>query len=254
MLKVYAHPASQPSRAVIWSCLIKGVFFEVHPDPTRITEVNPREQMPAINDDGFVLSEMPAILAYLASKEGWEDLYPRDFQVKARIDSFLHAHHCLTRLATLKLMAPHVQVAFGGPLPGNALSYISNLCIQESMSNEDRLVEGQGIVEQMIDYVEAQYLSDQDFVCGTAYASIADIACYEEIGQLEPANLVDFSSRTNITRWMERMRDLPHHDVVHSFGATLGDIRTQPNTMERFGSAVDAAMSALKTLDNVVIA
>jgi len=27
-LKIYAHPVSQPSRAVLWTCMLKGLPFE----------------------------------------------------------------------------------------------------------------------------------------------------------------------------------------------------------------------------------
>ena len=111
MLKVYGHPVSQPSRAVIWTCVMNRLPIELHPDPRGVSDVNPRGQIPAIEDDGFVLSEMPAILSYLAEKHCWEDFYPSDLQARGRINAYLHAHHCLTRLSTMKLMAPFIEPA-----------------------------------------------------------------------------------------------------------------------------------------------
>ena len=252
MLKLYAHPASQPARSVIWICLMKGLPFHLQTNPKHISGVNPREQMPVIEDSGFVLSEMPAILSYLCDKYGWEELYPTNLQIRGRINAYLHAHHGLTRLATMKLMAPHVQVAFGGPLLGSRYSYIFNKCIQESMSSEEKLAEGQIVVEQLLDYIEKVLLQHQNFIGGTEQASIADIACYDEVGQLEPANLIDFRNRKNVNGWLERMRKLPHHDVSHSYNAALGDIKTKPNTIERFNTAVEISISELRKLDTVV--
>ena len=70
MLKVYAHPASQPARSVIWICLMKGLPFQLQTDPKYLSDVNPREQMPVIEDNGFVLPEMSAILSYLSDRFG----------------------------------------------------------------------------------------------------------------------------------------------------------------------------------------
>ena len=254
MLKVYGHPASQPSRAVIWACVINGLPIELHPDPSVITGVNPRGQIPAIDDGGFVLSEMPAILAYLADKYGWEDLYPIDLQVRARINSYLHGHHCLARLLTMRLMAPNVLVAFGGLPSANPLSFVNNTCIQESMSNTNGLAEGQALANQVIDYIEENYLSNNVFLSATEHPTISDIACYEEISQLAPSNLLDFSGKHQITSWMKRMQKLPHHDSLHRFNFALGDIKTESNTMERFVSAIGESMNELTKLDGVVLA
>jgi glutathione S-transferase len=251
MLKIYAHPASQPARSVIWICLMKELPFQLQTNPKCLSDVNPRGQMPVIDDKGFVLAEMPAILSYLADKYGWEDLYPQNLQIRGRINAYLHSHHSLTRLATMKLMAPYVQVAFGGPILGSSYSYIFNKCLQESMSGEEQLAEGKVVVEQLFDYIEEVLLKHQNFIGETEQASIADIACYDEIAQLELANLIDFRNRKNITEWMVRIRKLPHHDVTHTYNTALGDIKTKPNTIERFNSAVETSMSELGKMNGV---
>ncbi|XOV83795.1 MAG: glutathione S-transferase family protein [bacterium] len=251
MLKVYGHPASQPSRAVIWACVLNDLPIELLPDPGGITSINPRGQFPAIDDEGFVLSEMAAILSYLGAKHGWANMYPDDIQLRARISQYLHAHHCLTRLATLKLMAPHVLVAFGGIPTSNPLSYVTNSCIQESMSDEAGLASGQELIAQVIEFLENTYLAHHDFIAGTSHASIADLACYEEIGQLEEANLFDLSRNKVMRAWVQRMKELPSHDEVHRFNSALGDIKTEPNSMARFTGAITQAMAALSDLKSV---
>lgn len=253
MLKVYGHPASQPSRAVIWACVLNGLHIELIPDPNGIAPINPRRQLPAIDDDGFVLSEMPAILGYLGTKHRWSNLYPDDIQLRARVSQYLHAHHCLTRLATMKLMAPHVLVAFGGIPNANPLSHIHNLCIQESMSDANGLATGQELVAKVIDFLESAYLNDHDFITGTPHASIADLACYEEIWQLEEANLFDLSTKKTMRAWAQRMNELPYHDEIHCFNRSLGDIKKEPNTMERFVDAIAKATAALSNLKSITI-
>lgn len=253
MLKVYGHPASQPSRAVIWGCVLNDLPIELIADPAGIESINPRGQIPAIDDDGFVLSEMPAILSYLGTKHSWGTMYPDDIQLRARISQYLHSHHCLTRLATMKLMAPHVLVAFGGIPTSNPLGYVNNTCIHESMSDEDGLARGQELVAQVIDFLESAYLGDHDFIAGTSHASIADLACYEEIGQLEEANLFELSNNKTMRAWVQRMKELPNHDEVHCFNSTLGDIKTKPNSMERFVGAITEAMAAVSGLKSITI-
>ncbi|MEM7077005.1 MAG: hypothetical protein AAF513_00125 [Pseudomonadota bacterium] len=253
MLRVYAHPASQPSRAVIWACVLNDSPITLIADPGVIAGINPRGQLPAIDDDGFVLAEMPAILGYLGAKQGWANLYPEDMHYRARMSQYLHAHHCLTRLATLKLMAPHVLVAFGGLPTSNPLSYLDNTCIREAMADGGRLATGQALVGEVIDFLERAYLAEHDFVAGTPQASVADLACYEEISQLEMANLFDMSDNKTMQAWMRRMRALPHHDTIHLFNIALGDIQTEPNSMERFTLASSQAIAALSDLPSVTV-
>ena len=78
MLTIYGVPNSQPVRAVIWPCLIKGLPFELRltsqnkgaKDPAFLSEVNPRGTVPSIDDDGVVLWESHAIFIYLSQKHG----------------------------------------------------------------------------------------------------------------------------------------------------------------------------------------
>ena len=255
MLKVYGHPASQPSRSVIWACVLHELPVRLMaPDPNEETSISLRGQLPVIDDDGFVLTEMPAILSYLGEKHRWGAMYPDDIRLRARIAQYLHAHHSLTRLATTKLMAPHVLVAFGGNPTSNPLSYINNICIQASMDDQDGLAIGQLLLAQVIEFLEQAYLGDHDFIAGTSHATIADLACYEEIWQLEEANLLDLSGMERMQAWLRRMRDLPSHDDVHRYNLVLGDIRSVPNTMERFSDAVTQAFSALSELKHVHMA
>ena len=60
MLTVYGFGASQPSRAVLWTCLIKELRFEfcdVRLDQPGsdgpLASMNPTGQVPIINDGGF---------------------------------------------------------------------------------------------------------------------------------------------------------------------------------------------------------
>ncbi len=51
-----------------------------------------------------------------------------------------------------------------------------------------------------------------------------------------------------IRRWLGEMEQLPFHDEAHRYNTTLGDIRTKPNTIERFVEANAAAVEALAAI------
>lgn len=247
MFELWAHPASQPSRSVLWLCALNDAACPVHHDPEKsLAEVNPRQQIPVLADADFALSEMPAIMAYLCDKHGWLDWYPRELQSRARIDQYLHTHHTLTRLATLKLMAPHVLIAFESPPLGNETSVLTTSAIQSAMTDEQMLANGVRVMSAVVDVIEQHYLTDDGaYLCGLAQPSIADLACYEELAQLEWANLMDLSAYPNVAAWRSRMAELPHHEPLHRYNKALGDVATSANTMDRMMAAIQAGMGGL---------
>lgn len=266
-LIVFGAPASQPSRAVYWTCLLKQLPFELRqPDffatgPSELARHNPKRQVPTIVDGDFALYEMPAILVYLCEKHGWDDLYPRDLAVRAVTNQYLHFHHSSTRLATLKLMAPHVTIAFpgfaervgaGGDGSDNAdrgMDESLSESIRLALAAPDKLERGQATLGKVAGMIETGYLrGDSAFLAGTPGATIADIACYEELAQLRWANLFDFAGYPKLTRWLSAMAELPFHEPAHRYNVVLGDIQTEANTMERFLEASAAGVAALEEL------
>ncbi len=251
-LTIYGHPASQPSRTVFWACLMKGLPFtlgDTSGNLVGISETNPRGQVPSIVDDGFALAEMSAIVCYLADKHAWHDLYPRALQTRARIQQFLHMHHSLVRIATFKLMAPHVVKPLG-MAPGGGGSPLSGLqreMLTAAFASEDPLADGGKVVHTIVGFLERSYFTDESpFVCNTGAVSVADLACYAELGQFQFANLFDFEGYPRTKRWLDEMSAVPHHDTIHAYNIQLGDIVTTPNTMERFTSASEAGFAALR--------
>ena len=235
-LTVYGHPASQPSRTVFWACLMNDLPFNLGSGRDGVLGTggtSPRGQVPSVNDDGFVISEVCAIVAYLADKHDWNGLYPRSLQPRARINQFLHMHHSLVRLATLKLMAPHVVKPLGSGLGGgqNPLSIYQNEMLASAFAADDPLAEGGEVVRTIVGFLEQYYFTDDSpFVCNTDAASLADIVCYSELGQFRFANLFDFDGYPRTRRWLEAMSTVAHHDTIHAYNVELGDIATTPNS------------------------
>ncbi|HEX7115651.1 MAG TPA: glutathione S-transferase family protein [Steroidobacter sp.] len=91
MLKVYGTPVSRTSRT-LWLCRELGLDYEHVPvhyvdggtQAPEFLAINPFGKIPAIDDDGFKLSESMAINLYLAKKHG-SDLMPRDLEGEAQV-------------------------------------------------------------------------------------------------------------------------------------------------------------------------
>ena len=251
-LTIYGHPASQPSRTVFWACLLHDLPFtlgDVGGLALKTGGTNPRGQIPSILDDDFAVSEMSAIVCYLADKHGWHSLYPQALKTRTRIQQFLHMQHGLVRLATWKLMAPHVVKPLGilSPSSGNPLSFAQRELLSAALASEDPLSDGGRAVHTIVGFLEQSYFDDTSpFVCNTEAVSVADLACYAEIGQLQFAKLFDFKDYPRTQRWLGEMSRVPHHDTIHAYNLQLGDIATQPNTPERFTAASEAGFAALR--------
>lgn len=257
-LVVYGGPPSQPTRAVVWACSIHALPLEVRAGAAmrgdEFRRMNPKSQMPTMQDGEFVLYEMPAILAYLSDKHRWRDAYPTDLETRARVNQYLHFHHSSTRLATFLLMGPHVTSAFGGP-PRDSLDPLMVDTIFATMETDDKWAAGRRAFDRILPLIERGYFFDgAPFLCGTASPTLADIACYEELAQLRWAGLHDFAEHPRILAWLEEMAKLPAHDAIHAYNTALGDIANEPNTMERWSAATTEGLEAWRSLGVVVAA
>ena len=243
-LIIHGAPASQPSRAVCWVCMIKGLPFELKPlgvdDMGRdgpLLDLNPTGQVPTVEDGAFAIFEMPAILVYLCEKYGWDDLLPTDLHSRARVHQYLHFHHNFTRRVTWELMAPHVTVAFPERMKGTSVEHM--------LFDPEKLEKGRAVARNVAGLIERGFFADDSAHLCASYATIADIACYEELAQLRFADLYDFDGFPKIQRWLAEMEQLPFHEQAHRYNFVLGDIRTKPNTMERFLEASVAGVAAI---------
>ncbi|MEN8159665.1 MAG: glutathione S-transferase family protein [Myxococcota bacterium] len=243
-LIIHGAPASQPSRAVYWTCMIKRLPFELRPlglgdmgPDSPLLRLNPTGQVPIIEDGDFAVFEMPAILIYLCEKHGWDDLLPKDLHARTRVHQYLHHHHGFTRRVTMELMAPHVTVAFAERMKGTP--------IEPLIGDPQKLAKGRAVATRVAELIEKGFFPDEaTHLCGP-HATIADIACYEELAQLRWADLFDFEGFPTIQRWLREMEQLPFHEHAHRYNLVLGDVRTQANTMERFVEASVAGITAL---------
>jgi glutathione S-transferase len=230
-LIIYGVPFSQPVRAVLWLMLYKQKPFELaminpgssseggsrHPD---FLAKFPTGTIPSIEDKatGFVLSESHAIMCYLCNKFDWDDLYPKNHEQRAKVDSYLHLHHRNVREASIGLVAPKVRKDLNFP--------------------EDFLRMSQASVDKAFKAIEDGWLSKSRFLVGDQL-TIADMSAYVEIGQLQSkfTNVYDFEAFPNIRRWLEDMSQVTYHDEIHTSLFELGDISIEAPAMEKIISA-----------------
>ena len=243
-LILYGVPFSQPVRAVMWLLLLKQHPFEmvlINPgskgdngsrNPSFLAK-NPAGTIPCIEEplsddgrDGFALGEAHAILCYLSSRHNWTDVYPADLKLRAKVDWYLHYHHRNVRDAS-GLVAPKIRKDLNIPQ-----------VIQDS---------ARANLTRALAALDTGWLAESRFLVGDG-VSIADLAAYVEIGQLQSdfTNLFDFEGFPNVQRWLESMKTVPGHDDVHVVLTELGDISTEAPSMDSIRNANKSALRALK--------
>lgn len=204
-MKLYANLISQPSRAVEWVLRLKKQDHEFVPvefgspifKSPEFLALNPNGLIPVLQDESFSLFEGNAILQYLAEKYGWTDLYPTDVKARAKINEYLHWHHTNVRLVTLKVMVPLMHTK-------------QNIATSEEavlIKNSPALLTKQS--ELMEKFLVKDYVAETDHV------TIADIAAYCELVQVELMGIYDFSKYPKLVAWLKRMKAVPHHDEIH---------------------------------------
>lgn len=246
MLKLYGIPNSQPVRAVIWLCLIHRLPFELiltsqnkdAKTPRYLSEVNPRGTVPAIDDEGTVLWESAAIMAYLCEKHGWRDFWPEDMAARARVSQYLHFHHRNTRELVIIWSRTLWPSVFGidEPTP----EWLARNTFPGMQNNAEICLNTLTIIEG--------WLAEDSWIAQTKTPSIADICAYEELGQNQQkyANCIDYSPYPALKRWLRRMGELPEHDVAHHIWSHLGDINKLSGGMKTIATANKSAAQHIR--------
>ena len=241
-LTIYGVPLSQPVRAVIWPCLIKGVPFKFQlavpgmakgpgTGAEKFLAKFPLGTVPAMEDGEVCLAEAGAILSYLGAKHQWSDLYPSDPCRRAKIDEYLHWHHSNTRQIALPYFAAAVR-------PDMKLS-------------AEAIEDGKAKAQKALETVEGTFLKSGDFLVGSPSPTVADFLAYEEISQVSSAfcATMDLSGYPQTEQWLASMRQLPFHDEVHAALATLGPLDLSEGgaakAAKKLGPATKAGLEAI---------
>jgi glutathione S-transferase len=225
-LKIFGVPMSQAVRTVLWMMLYKKLPFELiitapgspkengtrHPS---YLEKYPNGTIPGIEDSetGYLLSESIAIMCYLCNKHKWDDLYPQDPELRGKVDHYLHYHHRSVKEASVGYFAPILRPDLG--------------------LSKDVINMSQRSFKNALKALDSQWLAKNNFIAGEN-VTVADFSAYVEIAQLNKqfTNLFDYSSYTNLSRWLDAMSKLPFHDDVHMVLTKMGDISQSVPAMD----------------------
>jgi Glutathione S-transferase len=202
-VKIYIDYISQPSRAVLAYCKFTKIPFQ--PVEIRLNKkmhltedykkINPLQKVPALDDNGFILTESHAIMTYLARRFDVEEpLYPKDPQKRARVDSYLHWHHNNTR--TLSRL---YQLRFKQFLPYE-IHYIPE--VEEENA------------KKVLTTIDQVLLKDKKFIADKENMTIADISAVCELNQLEMLDY-DISAYKNVKRWIDEVMSHKEMQEAH---------------------------------------
>ena len=123
MLKVYGRANSINVRKVLWTLEEIGLAYDREDwgrgfrplsDPEFLA-INPFGLVPAIDDEGFVLSESHAIIRYLAAKHSRADLLPTEVHRRGTVESWMEWQGSEVASASRAVVVSHV---FNIQLPG----------------------------------------------------------------------------------------------------------------------------------------
>ncbi|XP_063634756.1 glutathione S-transferase D7-like isoform X4 [Cydia splendana] len=187
-IKLYYLPPSPPCRAVMMLARVMGLDLDLvltnimegqHMTP-EFLKMNPQHTIPTMDDNGFILWESRAIMAYLVNAYGRDDsLYPKNPRLRALVDSRLNFDMGTLFLRYFNLYAP---MLFHGD--------------EYNEDNAAKLDEALGWLNTM--------LEGRAFVAGDNM-TIADITIVVTLTNLDAFGY-DFSAHDNVTKWFERTK------------------------------------------------
>jgi len=226
-LKYYFDLMSQPCRAVYMLLHLNKVPFEPvsiairkgeHKTPDYL-KINPFGLCPAIEHNGFCLTESIAMSKYIIREFDLADhWFPQDLKKQAKVEEYLHWQHFNTRFAAASLFRTLLifPVATG---------------VKPDPNEVEKLKKG---VEKMVSKIESYYLKDTPYLSSNQI-SLADLFGACELMQLFAAHQEDlFEKSPRVNEWMQRIKEEtnPHFDDAHKF--TYNARQRYPEIMKKF--------------------
>lgn len=147
------------------------MFQGVHLTDEYRDNVNRFKKVPAIVDNGFQLSESVAIFRYLVSRnqESIDDQwYPKNDQIRGRIDEYLEWQHTNTRLTCSQYFI---------------LKYLKPRTIGFSPDDINVIASAEKQMGKTLDKIENLWLKPGRFISGTNQLSFADLLAACELEQ-----------------------------------------------------------------------
>ena len=195
MIKLYTFPPSTNSRKVRIALLEKGLEFErVNVDLSKREQKNPEYlkihpfgQIPALDDEGFVIYDSTVINEYLEDEYPYPPLMPSDSEGRARA----------------RLMEDFRDTHFN--------PYFVHLLQEtrkpEGERDEQRIQNAKAEITKGLDRIESE-LQDREYLAGPF--SLADVAFMSNLELLDRFSIpVDGNKYKKTVAWIDRLKARP---------------------------------------------
>jgi glutathione S-transferase len=194
MIKLYTFPPSTNSRKVRIALLEKGLEFErVNVDLSKREQKNPEYlkihpygQVPALDDEGFVVYDSTVINEYLEDEYPYPPLMPKDSEGRARarmMEDFRDTH----------FNPPCVKIMYEMRKP-------------EGERVADVIATAKADINKCFDRLETE-LQGKEYLAGAF--SLADVAFMANLELLDRFQIAVDPKYANTTAWIARLRARP---------------------------------------------
>lgn len=189
-MKLYNSPTSGNSHKIRAMLAILGIEYEIVPVDLRAGEqhapaflaINPRGQVPVLDDDGHVIWDSQAILVYLARRYADESWLPLDPAVMGEVMQWL--------------MFSENEINYG----------LLRTRAAKNFGRDWNVPEAQAVGGKALDILEAR-LDGRDWLAAE-HPTIADISCYPYVATA-PEGDVSLDPYTAVRTWIERLEARP---------------------------------------------
>ena len=157
------------------------------------------QQVPAMKDGDFILSQSHAILKYLHASRNWPDhWYPTDPKKRAKVDLYLDWHHNFLRQGAgsfifKTIFAPSVGMVF----------------------SEAEIKTARSLLTRSLKIIDNVFLAETKYLCGDEI-TIADLSCFWELTQLGFIE-EDISKYPNMNKWYNTILEIKEVQKVSEF-------------------------------------
>ncbi|MEX0806756.1 MAG: glutathione S-transferase family protein [Candidatus Binatia bacterium] len=194
MIKLYTFPLSTNSRKVRIALIEKGLEFErVNVDLTKreqkspdYLKLHPFGQIPALDDEGFILYDSTVINEYLEDEYPYPSLMPKDSEGRARarlMEDFRDSH-----------FNPYF------------VHLIQEIRKPEGERDTQRIENAKGEITKGFDRIETE-LEGREYLADSF--SLADIAFMPNIDLLDRFGITVDAKYQNTVAWIDRLKGRP---------------------------------------------
>ncbi len=196
MIKLYDFPLSSNSRKVRIALIEKGLEFErINVDLSKkeqkkpeYLKIQPFGQVPALDDEGFIVYDSTVINEYLEDEYPYPPLLPKDSEgrARARLTEDFRDNH----------LNPHF------------IEIIHETRKPESERDTKLIDHSKAEITKCFDHIEKE-LEGREYLAGTF--SLADIAYMPNIDLLERLGIPVDPKYKNMHAWMTRLKARPSY-------------------------------------------